>query len=170
MWGWWCHVEIHTIRFLVTYAALNLYAFILYCTYVSQYVHESEACAFIHSSGFCEKHYVLASCTAYWGISCDIHLPHSELSSVRRVSAGNQPDKESWYMASAGPIGGSRWQIPLCLLIYALSFGSLFLTFCASRGWKVHLGAGLRFCIRTYSREAHEYLICRATITHRTSA
>lgn len=71
-------------------------------------------------------------------------------------------------MASEGPIGGLWWQNPLCLLIYALSFRSLFLTLCASKGWKAHSQETLRFELRC-SQSPHEYLICVAAITHFTS-
>lgn len=72
-------------------------------------------------------------------------------------------------MASEEPIGGLRWQNPMCLLINALSFESLFLTLCASKGWEAHSRAGLWFWIKAYSRSPHEYLICVAAITHFTS-
>lgn len=81
---------------------------------------------------------------------------------------GNTEDKETWYMASEGPIGGLWWQNPTCLLIYVLSFRSLFLTLCASKGWKAHSWATLRYELRR-SQSPHEYLICVAPITHFTS-
>lgn len=121
---------------------------------------------FIHSV---DSVYICAHIMYYCVVNSDMHLAHSELNNVKRLSGGKNWDKELWYTASEGPIGGLWWQNPVCLLIYALSCGSLFLTLCASRGWKAHSGASLRFELRRTVRSPHEYLIRVAAITHFTS-
>ena len=93
-------------------------------------------------------------------------LPLQSLA-VWRDSRGKIWDGESGCAASGGPVGFLWWQNPMCLLINALSFGSLSLTLCACRG---RLESAFRSesqtRIKFYSRSPHEYLIWVAAITH----
>lgn len=119
---------------------------VILSTYGLYHVHDSDACILTPSFGWMHPNSV---CRTWRGkIMTSTFLTQSR--AVWSDSLGGKPrDKESWYTASEGPSGGLQWQIPLCLLIYAPSFGSLSMTFCAGRGWwKCIFRASLTFALR----------------------
>lgn len=75
-------------------------------------------------------------------------------------------DKEPWFVASQGPIGGLWWQSPMCLLINVFSFWIFIPDLVCKQRLDDVFRSKSPIRVAAYSHSPHEYLICVAAITH----